>query len=73
MQIIVDIFPTNAMEAMLKANMLQIIVFSLFIGVGITAVGEKAEYLKRTIDGLAEVSYKIVGMIMSVAPIAYLA
>ncbi len=69
MQIIVDIFPTNAMEAMLKANMLQIIVFSLFIGVGITAVGEKAEYLKRTIDGLAEVSYKIVGMIMSVAPI----
>ena len=69
MQIIVNIFPTNPMEAMLKANMLQIIVFSLFIGVGITAVGEKAEYLKRTIDGLAEVSYKIVGMIMAVAPI----
>ncbi len=30
---------------------------------------KKADYLKHTIDGLAEVSYKIVGIIMSVAPI----
>lgn len=69
MQVIVDIFPTNPLDAMVKANMLQIIVFALFTGVGITAVGEKADYLKHTIDGLAEVSYKIVGMIMAVAPI----
>ena len=45
-KVIIDIFPTNPLEAMVKANMLQIIV-----------------------DGLAEVSYKIVGMIMAVAPI----
>lgn len=69
MQVIIDIFPTNAMEAMLKANMLQIIVFSLFLGIGISMVGERAEYLKRTIDGLAEVSYQIVGIIMKFAPI----
>ena len=69
MKVIVDIFPTNALDAMLKANMLQIIVFSLFIGVGIIAVEEKGEYLKRTIDGLAEVCYKIIGMVMKVAPI----
>ena len=59
----------KSLEAMLKANMLQIIVFSLFVGVGIIAVEEKGEYLKRTIDGLAEVCYKIVAMIMAVAPI----
>ena len=69
MKVIVDIFPTNPLDAMLKANMLQIIVFSLFLGISITAVGEKAEYLKRTIDGLAEASYKMVGMIMKFAPI----
>lgn len=69
MKVIVDIFPTNPLEAMVKANMLQIIVFALFVGIGITAVGEKAEALKNAIDGLAEVSYKIVGMIMAVAPI----
>ncbi len=69
MKVIIDIFPTNALDAMVKANMLQIILFSLFIGVGIVAVGEKAEALKNTIDGLAEVSYKMVGMIMAIAPI----
>ena len=69
MKVIIDIFPTNPLQAMVKANMLQIIVFALFTGVGITAVGEKADYLKHTIDGLAEVSYKIVGMIMAVAPV----
>ena len=68
-KVIIDIFPTNPLEAMVKANMLQIIVFALFMGVGITAVGEKANALKHAIDGLAEVSYKIVGMIMAVAPI----
>ena len=68
-KVIIDIFPTNPLEAMVKANMLQIIVFALFLGVGITAVGEKANALKHAIDGLAEVSYKIVGMIMAVAPI----
>lgn len=39
---------------MVKANMLQIIVFSLFVGAGITVVGEKANALKHTIDGLAD-------------------
>ncbi len=69
MQVIIDIFPTNPFDAMVKANMLQIIVFALFLGVAITGVGEKAEYLRRTIDGLAEASYKIVGYIMKFAPI----
>ena len=64
MKVIVDIFPTNP----LGANMLQIILFALFVGVGIVAVGEKANALKNTIDGLAEVCYKMVGIIMSFAP-----
>lgn len=69
MKVITDIFPTNAMEAMLKANMLQIIVFSLFMGIGIVAVGDRAKALYDVFDGMAEVSYKIVGFIMKVAPI----
>ena len=68
MKVIIDIFPTNPLGAMVKANMLQIILFALFVGVGIVAVGEKAEALKNTIDGLAEVCYKMVGIIMSFAP-----
>ncbi|MBQ8417208.1 MAG: dicarboxylate/amino acid:cation symporter [Phascolarctobacterium sp.] len=69
MKVIIDIFPTNPLGAMVKANMLQIILFALFVGVGIVAVGEKAEALKNTIDGLAEVCYKMVAIIMSFAPV----
>ena len=69
MQVIVNIFPTNPVESMLKADMLQIIVFALFLGLGISMVGEPADQFKGTINGLAEVSYKIVGIIMEFAPI----
>ncbi len=69
MQVIVNVFPTNALDAMLKANMLQIIVFALFVGMGIVSVGPRAETLLKAFDGMAEVSYKIVGYIMAFAPI----
>ncbi|MEG1727309.1 MAG: dicarboxylate/amino acid:cation symporter [Acidaminococcaceae bacterium] len=69
MEIIVNIFPTNALAAMLKADMLQIIVFALFVGTGIVSVGERANVLLKFFDGMAEVCYKIVGYIMAFAPI----
>ncbi len=69
MSVIVGIFPTNPFDSMLKANMLQIIVFALFLGMGIISVGERASSLLKFFDGLAEVSYKIVGYIMMFAPI----
>ena len=50
MQVIVNIFPTNPIESMLKADMLQIIVFALFLGLGISMVGEPADTFKNTIN-----------------------
>lgn len=38
---IVNIFPNNALEPMVNANMLQVIVIALFFGFGAIAVGEK--------------------------------
>ena len=69
MKVITDIFPTNALDAMVKANMLQIICFAMFFGVGTVAVGEKAQPLLKFFDGLAEVCYKIVSYIMLFAPL----
>lgn len=53
---------------MLKANMRRSS-FQSVMGIGITAVGDRAKALYNVFDGLAEVSYKIVGFIMNVAPI----
>ena len=39
--VILDIFPSNPLDAMVKANMLQIIVFALFFGVACIFAGER--------------------------------
>jgi len=68
MQTLVNMVPTNPIQSMYNADMLQIIVFALFLGVGITLVGERAKPVYNFFDGLAEVSYKIVAIIMELAP-----
>jgi len=68
-QTILNIIPTNPIESLVNADMLQIIFFAIFVGIGITMVGEKAEPVKRFFDGFAEIMYKITGIIMTVVPI----
>jgi Na+/H+-dicarboxylate symporter len=57
-------------DAMATNEVLQIVVFSIFVGVAITAVGEPARPLVRAVDGLVEVMLKITDYVMRVAPIA---
>ncbi len=72
-QVLLGLIPSNPMESLLKANMLQIIVFALFLGIGAVAVGKKAEPIVSFFDGLAEIMYKIVHWIMVIAPIGVFA
>jgi Na+/H+-dicarboxylate symporter len=39
---IIEIFPTSALDAMAQNNVLQLLVFSVFAGVGLSAIGERA-------------------------------
>lgn len=71
--VLVNMIPTNPIQAMANADMLQIIVFAIFLGVGITLVGDRAKPVESFFDGLAEVSYKIVALIMEFAPIGVFA
>ena len=41
-QTLINLFPKNPVEAMTQGNMLQVITFSIFIGIGIMILGEKA-------------------------------
>jgi len=66
--VFVNMVPSNPIEAMVKAKMLQIIVFALFIGIAIAAVGKRAEVVKSFFDGFAEVMYKVTGWVMEFAP-----
>ncbi len=68
MEVIVNMVPANPLKAMTNVDMLPIIVFSLIIGIGITHVGQKALPLQNVFEALAEVSYKIITLIMELAP-----
>lgn len=69
---LLNIIPDNPFQALAEANILQIIFFALFIGLGITLVGEKAKPVYNFFDGFAEIMYRITGIIMKVAPIGVL-
>lgn len=67
---IAHIFPSSMVEAMASNEILQIVVFSIFVGVAITAVGERATPLTRAIDALVPVMLRITDYVMGLAPIA---
>ncbi|MEI5687353.1 dicarboxylate/amino acid:cation symporter [Sphingomonas kyungheensis] len=67
---ITHIVPASMVEAMATNEILQIVVFSIFVGIAITAVGERAAPLTRAIDGLVAVMLRITDYVMRVAPVA---
>ena len=67
---ILEIFPTSAFEAMAKNNILQILVFSLFAGVALSAIGKKGEVLVQGSEALAELMLQITDYVMRFAPFA---
>ncbi|MGI5836903.1 MAG: dicarboxylate/amino acid:cation symporter, partial [Chloroflexota bacterium] len=58
----------NPVDAMARADMLQIIVFALFLGVAMAMVGDKAAGLRSLFDQANEVILKLVGIVMGYAP-----
>lgn len=69
MTTIVNIFPSNAVAPLAEANMLQVIVISLFIGFGILLAGEKGLVAAQIVDSFNEVSMKIMDLIIKLSPI----
>jgi len=67
------IVPASMIEAMATNEILQIVVFSVFVGVAITAVGEAAVPLVRATEALVQVMLQITGYVMRVAPLAVFA
>lgn len=64
------IFPKNVVGAMAENNVLQILVFALFAGVGLSAIGARGAPLVRGAEALAELMLQITGYVMRLAPLA---
>lgn len=66
--VIMGLFPANPLKAAVDGNMLQIIVFALFLGVSAVLAGEKGKPFISFFDSLAETMYKLTGIVMMIAP-----
>ncbi|RJF91089.1 dicarboxylate/amino acid:cation symporter [Sphingomonas cavernae] len=72
-EFVAHIFPASMIDAMAKNEILQIVVFSLFVGVALTAVGEKGQPLVKGIEALVQVMLQITDYVMRFAPFAVFA
>ncbi len=65
---ILNMVPVNPIQALAEGNLMQIIVFSAFFGVGMTLMGKKSEPTKKIVDNLTEIMLKVTGVIMTFSP-----
>lgn len=63
------VIPRSIIEAMATNEILQIVIFSVFFGVALAAIGKKGESVVNTLDTIAHVVLKMVSYVMYVAPL----
>lgn len=66
--VISNIFPSNPIEAMAKGEMLQIIVFAILFGIGMSIAGESGKRVLNIFNDLNEVIMKMVLFLIEIAP-----
>lgn len=69
MDTIVGIFPSNAVQPLANATMLQVIVISIFLGFGVLLAGEQGILAAQTIESFNEVFTKIMDLIIRLSPV----
>jgi Na+/H+-dicarboxylate symporter len=67
------LIPASIIDAMARNEILQVVVFSIFAGIAISAVGPKAAQLLHVIEQAATVILKITTYVMMFAPVAIFA
>lgn len=66
---LMDIIPTTMVDAFAKGAMLQIILISLLFGLALVQAGERAKPVVAVVDSLLDALFRIVAMVMRLAPI----
>ena len=73
MTTLVNIFPSNIIQPLANATMLQVIVIAIFFGFGIILSGEKGKLAADVVESFAEVSFRIMDMIIQLSAIGVFA
>ena len=63
------IVPSSAVDAFAKGDVLQVVFFAILFGVALASLGANGRPLTELLERLAQVIFRIVGIVMRVAPI----
>ena len=66
--VLINLFPTNPVEAMAEGNMLQIIVFAILTGLALSRAGATGDNLRHMLESFNEVIMQMVLILMRLAP-----
>jgi Na+/H+-dicarboxylate symporter len=67
------IFPRSIVEAMANNEILQIVIFSIFVGTAVSALEPKAPAVVALVEQIAAIMLKVTGYVMRFAPFAIFA
>jgi len=66
---IVHAFPSSIVEAMMRGDVLQIVMFSVLFALAVSAIGEKGRPIVRAMESLSQIMFKFTNYVMLFAPI----
>jgi Na+/H+-dicarboxylate symporter len=67
-QVLIDLVPSNPVNAMAEGNMLPIIIFSILLGLAMSFAGKSGQRIGEFFNDFMEVVMKLVGIVMLIAP-----
>jgi proton glutamate symport protein len=62
-------FPTSVVDAMARGDILQVVVFATFFGIGVSAIGERGKPIHDVLESVALAMFKVTGYVMAFAPL----
>ena len=66
-------FPTSVIDSMARGDILQVVVFALFFGIALAAIGAKGQPVLDVLESTAQAMFKFTGYVMAFAPIGVFA
>jgi proton glutamate symport protein len=67
--IVAHLAPASILKAMAEGDVLQIVVFSVLFALAVTSIGEKAQWVVRWCESLADIMFRFTEFVMQFAPI----
>lgn len=66
---LLNIIPSNVVDAFAKGEILQVLLFSVLFGLALSAMGERGKVVVKFLDDFSHALFGVIGMIMKLAPI----